>query len=80
MTQIFGLLLVLWITIFGFSMILGQHRVFARWTGQVLRRTGRYLLRQLAALWRWVWRRYHQAIVGFAAGFLLALYVVGYFR
>jgi hypothetical protein len=76
MKELFIALFVLWLSVFGFAMILGQHQRFARWTGQALR----WVWRRLAALWRWGWRNFRQGIIGFVIGILTALYAVGYFR
>lgn len=78
--EIIALLLALWISIFGFSIILGQHQRFARWTGRALRGVVAFFWRRFVALCRWVWRHYWQMIVGYAAGILTALYMTGYFR
>jgi len=80
MTEIFGLTLALWLSVYGFSMIIGQHQFFARWTGRTLRGAVSYLWRQLVRFVQWVWRRHWKLVVGFAAGVLVALYATGYFR
>lgn len=57
---LFALVLMIWIMCFGFAMILQQHRRFAHWTGQMLRRIGHYL-----------WAHYRQFIIGLIIGLII---------
>jgi len=65
---VFGILFfVVWLSVYGMTMIMGQHQRFARWTGRMIRRAAHYL-----------WIHYRQFIIGFGIGFLLAsLYFSG---
>jgi len=77
MKEIFAMMFVLWLTVFGFSMILGQHAHFARWTTRALREVVNFISRQFRILARWAWRNYRQGIVGFVAGTFATLYFTG---
>jgi hypothetical protein len=77
MKEIFALLLVLWLSCFGFAMILQQHRPFWNWTVRMVRAALRFFRNQLARFARWAWANYRQYILGLASGILLTLWLTG---
>jgi hypothetical protein len=71
--KIFGLLVILFIICFAFSIVIRRYPTFKKWVGWVVNTICKQFLRAL----RWAWRNYRQAIIGFGVGVFVTLYATG---
>ena len=78
MNQLFTLVLVILLTIFGFDIAMYHAQAWNRgWTRQVVLWTGR----QLRVFTRWAWRNYWREVIWFSLGSVTTLmFLLQYFQ